>query len=37
VPTPNGANYIGLFHGSARAVATGKLFADYAKQTIKVD
>jgi anti-sigma factor ChrR (cupin superfamily) len=29
VRTPNGAKYIGLFHGSARSVATGRLFPDY--------
>lgn len=29
VRTPNGAKYIGLFHGSARAVASGRLFPDY--------
>ena len=27
--TPNGARYIGLFHGSARSVANGSLFPDY--------
>lgn len=27
--TPNGARYIGLFHGAAIAVATGRLFPDY--------
>jgi anti-sigma factor ChrR (cupin superfamily) len=26
VRTPNGAKYIGLFHGSARSVATGQVF-----------
>jgi anti-sigma factor ChrR (cupin superfamily) len=29
VRTPNGAKYIGLFHGSARTVATGQLFPNY--------
>lgn len=29
VRTPNGARYIGLFHGSARTVASGRLFPDY--------
>ena len=29
VRTPNGAKYIGLFHGSARSVATGQLFPSY--------
>jgi anti-sigma factor ChrR (cupin superfamily) len=29
VRTPNGAKYIGLFHGSARSVATGRLFPEY--------
>lgn len=29
VRTPSGAKYIGLFHGSARAVASGRLFPDY--------
>jgi anti-sigma factor ChrR (cupin superfamily) len=29
VRTPHGAKYIGLFHGSARAVASGRLFPDY--------
>ena len=29
VRTPNGAKYIGLFHGSARLVATGALFPKY--------
>jgi anti-sigma factor ChrR (cupin superfamily) len=29
VRTPNGAKYLGLFHGSARTVATGRLFPEY--------
>ena len=29
VRTPNGAKYIGLFHGSARFVATGAFFPTY--------
>ena len=29
VRTPNGAKYIGLFHGSARTVASGRLFPEY--------
>jgi anti-sigma factor ChrR (cupin superfamily) len=29
VRTPNGAKYIGLFHGSARSVATGQVFPNY--------
>jgi len=29
VHTPNGAKYIGFFHGSARSVATGRLFPEY--------
>ena len=29
VRTPTGAKYIGLFHGSARAVASGRLFPEY--------
>ena len=29
VRTPNGAKYIGLFHGSARLVGTGQLFPSY--------
>jgi hypothetical protein len=29
VRTPNGAQYIGLVHASARSVATGRLFPDY--------
>jgi len=26
---PDGAKYLGLFHGSARMVATGQPFPDY--------
>ena len=33
VHTPNGAKYIGFFHGSARSVATGRLFPEYGEQT----
>jgi anti-sigma factor ChrR (cupin superfamily) len=29
VRTPNGAKYIGLFHGSARSVANERLFPEY--------
>jgi mannose-6-phosphate isomerase-like protein (cupin superfamily) len=29
VRTPRGAKYIGLFHGSARSVESGRLFPDY--------
>jgi len=29
VRTPNGAKYLGLFHGSARTVADGRLFPQY--------
>lgn len=29
VHTPNGVRYIGCFHGSARSVATGRLFPEY--------
>jgi anti-sigma factor ChrR (cupin superfamily) len=29
VRTPNGAKYIGLFHGSAHSVATGGVFPSY--------
>jgi anti-sigma factor ChrR (cupin superfamily) len=29
VRTPNGAKYLGLFHGSARTVASGRLFPEY--------
>ena len=32
VRTPNGAKYIGFFHGSARSVATGRLFPEYGEQ-----
>jgi anti-sigma factor ChrR (cupin superfamily) len=31
--TPNGAKDIGFFHGSARSVATGRLFPEYGDQT----
>ncbi len=27
--TPNGAKYIGFFHGSARSTASGQLFPEY--------
>lgn len=29
VRTPNGAKYLGLFHGSARTVASGRVFPEY--------
>ena len=29
VRTPNGAKYLGLFHGSARTTATGRMFPQY--------
>jgi anti-sigma factor ChrR (cupin superfamily) len=29
VRTPNGAKYLGLFHDSARTVASGRLFPEY--------
>jgi len=29
VRTPNGAKYLGLFHGSARTVADGRMFPQY--------
>lgn len=32
VRTPNGAKYIGFFHGSARLVATGGLFPEYGEK-----
>jgi len=30
--TPHGAKYIGFFHGSARSVATGRLFPEYGEK-----
>jgi anti-sigma factor ChrR (cupin superfamily) len=32
VRTPRGATYIAFFHGSARTVATGRLFPEYREQ-----
>jgi anti-sigma factor ChrR (cupin superfamily) len=32
VRTPHGAKYLAFFHGSARAVATGRLFPEYEEQ-----
>jgi len=32
VHTPYGAKYIAFFHGSARSVATGRLFPEYGEQ-----